>query len=98
MTHDQSFYKIKMVPKSLTHNILYASKFYSKRIYIEDMKLLNPKMFSYTSKFQRSLLKLDLDGLIVRYKDSSWQITKKGIEYLYYLAKTKPQKTLSDGD
>lgn len=87
-----------MVPRSLTHSILFASKFYSKRIYPEDMKILNPKMFSFTSKFKRSLLKLDLDGLIIRYKDSSWQITEKGIEYLYFIAKTKPQKALSDGD
>ena len=98
ITQDFSFNKIRMTPKSLTHNILFASKFYSKRIYPEDIQLLNPKMFSYTSKFQRSILKLDLDGLIVRYKDSSWQITDKGISYLYFIAKFKSPKPIEDGD
>jgi hypothetical protein len=88
-----SFTSIRMTYRSLTHNILFATKFYSKKIYPQDLAILNPKMFSYTSKFKRSILKLHLDGLITSYDDNSWQITNKGISYLYYIAKKTPVHT-----
>jgi len=96
LKYQSNFSHIKMVKNSLTHNILMLTKFYARKINIEDLRVINPNSYANKNKVSRSILKLKLDNLIITYDDDSWAITNKGIAYLYDFAATHKNNNQDD--
>lgn len=76
---------------SSAHRILLISKFYGHEIDFSYLKEMNPKVFKYPSDFNREMLRLKVNGYIIPSSSDKkkWQISNKGIVFLYDLAKRK---------
>jgi len=76
---------------SNSHKILLTSKFYGHEIDFSYLKEINPKVFKFPSDFKREMLRLKVNGYIIESSTDSkkWQISNKGIIFLYELAKRK---------
>jgi hypothetical protein len=82
--------QIRIRYNSITYSILEFSKFYAKKINLDDLKRMNPSKYKSEKSIQRSILSLKLHNLIECYDDNSWEITSKGIAVFYDIANRKP--------
>lgn len=88
-----SFSKIYLKRNGSVHDLLLFTRFFSKNnpnqpVTAEDIDSLNPKLFSTRTKLRSAAKKLAAHELIDYDPEStSWQITPKGIRFLYYFAK-----------
>lgn len=90
------FPHIKIMKNSMTHNILEFSKFYSKRISLVELHYMNPTRYSSQRIINRPLFRLQSHGLIDLYDDNTWEITSKGIAFMYDIAKRLKRETVEE--
>ena len=82
-----NFPDVKLVPNSMSHSILQFSKFYARRIGFSELHYMNPSKYTSQTIIDRPLYRLQSHGLITLYDDDTWEITSKGIAFVYDIAK-----------
>ena len=90
------FPDVKIVKNSMTHNILEFSKFYAKRIGLEELQYMNPTRYTSQRIINRPIFRLQSHGLIDLHDDNTWEITSKGIAFIYDIAKRLKRETVEE--
>lgn len=68
---------------SMTHKILSITKFYNRTITYQDLYNINPKISPRGSDpINRSLVRLEKQGFIIRHDKKHWSITPTGVRFL----------------
>ena len=91
------FPDVRIIKNSMTHDILEFSKFYAKRIGLPELHYMNPKRYTSQRVINRNILRLQFHGLLEVFDDNTWEITSKGIAFIYDIAK-RPTKETVDKD
>lgn len=92
--HVTQFPGIRIIKNSMTHDILEFSKFYAKPIGLSELHYMNPKRYTSQRVINRPILRLRSHGLIEVFNDDTWEITSKGIAFVYDIAKRLKKETI----